>query len=72
MLKLKLNSDLMQKINTNKLKAVELIQFIFHNIKTAKTEKQLYNTALKDIKIDNKYITACRIDTWKNELIINL
>lgn len=70
-MKIKLTDDIITDIENGYLKAKKLIKFILDNTQGI-TDKELNQTALQDIRINNQTIKNAMIDTWKYELIIEL
>lgn len=68
-MKLKINNEMLDKIINNTLKAKELVKYVIDNTGGI-TQKELHQTALQDIKINDKYIKNVLVDTWKKELVI--
>ena len=67
---LKLNDKIKKDIDSGFLKAKTLVEFILNNTSGITDKVDLNQAALKDIKINNKYIKKVTIDTWTNQAII--
>ena len=68
-----LSSEIMGNINKGNLKTKDLISFILANVPNVTTEKEIVNTALKDLcfhDYDNRYPISGVFDTLKNVLIL--
>jgi hypothetical protein len=72
MLKINLSNEIMEKIQNNYLKSMDLVTFILKNVNNSKTNKSIEKTSISNITINEKHITDCKIDTWKSLLIIKL
>lgn len=66
---IKLTDDIIKDIENGHLKAKKLVKFVLDNTNGI-TQKELDQTALQDIKINNQFIKNARFNVWKNELII--
>jgi hypothetical protein len=69
---IKLNNRIMTSVRSGTLKARELVQFILDNVLNTSTNKDINNTSLSDILVEGKQITSAIIDSYKNEIIIEL
>lgn len=71
MLKIKLNKEIKDKIETGYLKAKELVQFVIDNTEcTIEEDKSIDKIALQNIKIDRKYIKSTMVDIEDGLLIL--
>ena len=70
MLKVKLTTEIINKINNGCLKTVEIITHITQTNKDVITTKPLPETALKDLIHHNKAVINAKIDMWQNEIIL--
>ena len=68
-MKIKLTDDIIADIDNGHLKAKKLVEFVLDNTNGI-TQKELDQTALQDIRINNKYIKNVMFNVWGNELII--
>lgn len=68
-MKIKLTDDIIKDIDNRHLKAKKLVKFVLDKTNGI-TDKELDQTALQDIKINNQFIKNVMFNVWVNELII--
>lgn len=70
---IKLNDELVEKINQGTVKAIELVKFLVSvNGINYNTELELENVSINMLIADGHKVEGAKIDNWKNEIILEL
>ena len=66
----KLSGELMNKIKSNKMSAIDIVMFILQNVQGSETKKPLRDTGIKDITVFGKPVTAANIDMLSGTMFV--
>jgi hypothetical protein len=69
-MKIKLSSDLKEKVKSGTVKTHEVISFILSNVTGTTTNKPVFETSLSDISFNGKHAKKGMFDTFEGILYL--